>query len=48
MQNAFKTIRNGLESLIRAKANFDVTEEPKKLEKQVKQELVIRLKAIQE
>ena len=48
VQNAFKTIRNGLESLIRAKANFDVTEEPKKLEKQVKQELVKRLKAIQE
>lgn len=47
VQNAFKTIRNGLESLIRAKANFDVTEEPKKLEKQVKQELIIRLKAIQ-
>ena len=48
VQNAFKTIRNGLESLIRAKANFDVTEEPKKLEKQVKQELIKRLKAIQE
>ena len=48
VQNAFKTIRNGLESLIRAKANFDVIEEPKKLEKQVKQELIKRLKAIQE
>ena len=48
VQNAFKTIRNGLESLIKAKANFDITEEPKKLEKQVKQELVIRLKALQE
>ena len=48
VQNAFKTIRNGLESLIKAKANFDVTEEPEKLEKQVKQELVKRIKAIQE
>ena len=48
VQNAFKTIRNGLESLIRAKANFDVTEEPEKLEKQVKQELVKRIRAIQE
>ena len=46
VQNAFKTIRNGLESLIKAKVNIDETEDPQKLKKQVKQELVKRLKAI--
>lgn len=46
-QNAFKTIRNGLVSLIKAKANTDEIEDLKKLNKRVKQEFVKRLKAIQ-
>ena len=47
VQNAFKTIRNGLVSLVKAKANTDEIEDIKKLNKQVKQEFVKRLKAIQ-
>ena len=47
VQNAFKGIRNGLESLIKAKANPDEIEDPKRMEKRVKQECVKRLKAIQ-
>lgn len=47
VQNAFKTIRNGLVSLIKAKANTDEIEDLKKLNKRIKQEFVERLKAIQ-
>ena len=45
-QDAFKNIRKELESLIRAKMNADEIEDPKKLENQVKKEVVKRLKAI--
>ena len=45
-KNAFKTVRNGLGSLIKAKAADEIDDQI--LEKMVKQELVKRLKAIQE
>ena len=45
-QEAFKNIRNGLETLIRATMNADEIEDPKKLENQVKKEVIKRLKAI--
>ncbi len=47
VQNAFRTIKNGLVSLIKAKANADEIEDIKKLNKRIKQEIVKRLKAIQ-
>ena len=45
-QEAFKNIRKELESLIKAKMNADEIEDPKKLENQVKKEVVKRLKVI--
>ena len=46
-RNAFKTVRNGLESLIKVKMTADEIDD-QTLEKRVKQELAKRLKAIQE
>ena len=46
-QEAFKNIRKELESFIKAKMDVDEIEDSKKLENQVKKELVKRLKAIQ-
>ena len=45
-RNAFKTVRNGLESLVKMKTTVDEIDD-QILEKRVKQELVKRLKAIQ-
>ena len=44
-RNAFKTVRNGLESLIKVKMTADEIDD-QTLEKRVKQELIKRLKAI--
>ena len=46
-RNAFKTVRNGLESLIKVKTTADEIDD-QTLEKRVKQELIKRLKAIRE
>ena len=43
---AFKNIRKELESLIKAKMNDNEIEDPKKLENQVKKEMVKRLEAV--
>ena len=46
-RNAFRAVRNGLESLIKAKMTTDEIDD-QRMQKRVKQELVKRLKAIQE
>ena len=46
VRNAFRTLKTGLESLIRARTEDEIDD--KKLERKVKVELVKRLKAIQE
>ena len=46
VRNAFRTLRTGLESLIRARTEDEIDD--KKLQRKVKAELVKRLKAIQE
>jgi len=48
VQNAFKSMRSGLESLIKARTNADEIDDPEKLKERMKQELIKRLKSSQE